>query len=213
MGTTEKTEKKEHIMQVAEQLFSEMGYDGASTRAIAQEANVNMAMLNYYFGSKEGLFKAIIANRMDTSKNQLEELIADNTTAWEKLQTIIDWYSERLLSNSCFQRIIQREITLNQRNEISEYVTSRLLRNAMLIKKVITDGVDSGEFRDVDVDFVLATIYGTKNYLVFSQHVASAVLDKDLSDPEVLEKEIRPRAKTYLKDLFKTYLLAHDTNK
>lgn len=213
MGTIEKTEKKEHIMQVAEQLFSELGYDGASTRAIAQEANVNMAMLNYYFGSKEGLFKSIISARMDTSKNQLEELIADDKPAWEKLQVIIDWYSERLLSNSCFQRIIQREITLNQRTEISEYVTSRLLNNALLIKKVITDGIESGEFRPVDADFILATLFGTKNYLVFSQHVASGVLNKDLNDQDVLQKEIRPRAKAYLKDLFKTYLLAHDPSK
>ncbi|MBE7175671.1 MAG: TetR/AcrR family transcriptional regulator [Mucilaginibacter polytrichastri] len=213
MGSSEKIEKKEHIMEVAERLFSELGYDGASTRAIAQEAKVNMAMLNYYFGSKEGLFKAIIARRLDSSKDQIEDLLAKPISSWEKFEYIIEWYSERILSNSCFQRIIQREITLNQRSEISGFVLDSLLHNARLIHKVITDGMESGEFRQVDSAFIMATLFGTKNYLVVSQHMASALLDKDLSDQNVLENEIRPRAKAYLRDLFKTYLLAHDSSK
>jgi AcrR family transcriptional regulator len=49
----DKIDKKDHILDVAERVFSELGFDGASTRTISGEAGVNMAMLNYYFGSKE----------------------------------------------------------------------------------------------------------------------------------------------------------------
>ena len=45
-------------------VFADLGYDGASTRLISSEAGVNMAMLNYYFGSKEGLFVAIFERKM-----------------------------------------------------------------------------------------------------------------------------------------------------
>ena len=64
MAEKEKIDKKEHLLNVAERVFGEMGYDGASTRVLAQEAGVNMAMLNYYFGSKDGLLKAVVERRM-----------------------------------------------------------------------------------------------------------------------------------------------------
>lgn len=48
------------IVQAAGELFSERGYDGASTRDIAERAGVNVALINRYFGSKAGLFEAAI---------------------------------------------------------------------------------------------------------------------------------------------------------
>ncbi|HSF90931.1 MAG TPA: TetR family transcriptional regulator [Paracoccaceae bacterium] len=44
------------IIEVAREVFTEKGYDGARTRAIADRAGVNVALMNRYFGSKEGLF-------------------------------------------------------------------------------------------------------------------------------------------------------------
>jgi AcrR family transcriptional regulator len=46
-------DKKEHIMHVAMELFAEKGFEGTSIRDLAQKADVNIAMVNYYFGSKE----------------------------------------------------------------------------------------------------------------------------------------------------------------
>lgn len=60
----EKIDKKEHILDVAERLFSELSYDGASNRVISREAGLNRAMLNYYFGWKDGLFTAVFERRV-----------------------------------------------------------------------------------------------------------------------------------------------------
>jgi AcrR family transcriptional regulator len=49
---------RERILDVAQALFAENGYAGASTRAIAQGAEVNLAQLHYYFGAKRDLYKA-----------------------------------------------------------------------------------------------------------------------------------------------------------
>lgn len=48
------------IIQAAAELFSARGYDGSSTRDIAEKAGVNVALINRYFGSKAGLFDAAI---------------------------------------------------------------------------------------------------------------------------------------------------------
>ena len=56
-------DKREHILAVAEKLFGDQGFDGTSVRDIAQHANVNLAMISYYFGSKEKLLEALLEQR------------------------------------------------------------------------------------------------------------------------------------------------------
>lgn len=46
---------KERLLDAAECLFAEHGYTGTSLRMISQQASVNIASANYYFGGKEGL--------------------------------------------------------------------------------------------------------------------------------------------------------------
>ncbi|MGQ9371574.1 TetR/AcrR family transcriptional regulator [Azospirillum sp. ST 5-10] len=54
---------KERILDAAETLFGELGYGGATARRIADEAGVPVALINYHFGSKEGLYRAIFEKR------------------------------------------------------------------------------------------------------------------------------------------------------
>jgi len=48
------------ILEAAIEVFAEAGYDGATTRALARRAKVNLPAIQYYFGSKEGLYRAAI---------------------------------------------------------------------------------------------------------------------------------------------------------
>lgn len=51
---------KTRLVEVAARHFAEFGFEGASQRAIQREVGVNMAMANYYFGSKEALYRAVL---------------------------------------------------------------------------------------------------------------------------------------------------------
>ncbi len=60
-GTHQKGEDTaRRILEAAIEVFAEEGYDGASTRALADRAKVNLPAIQYYFGSKEGLYRAAI---------------------------------------------------------------------------------------------------------------------------------------------------------
>src|SRR5476651_783417 len=110
----EKVDKKDHILDVAERIFSEVGYDGASTRLISGEAGVNMAMLNYYFGSKEGLYLAVFERKISAFRILLQNIGNDDSISpWEKMELAIDKYVERIITNNCFQKLVNREMTLN----------------------------------------------------------------------------------------------------
>jgi AcrR family transcriptional regulator len=55
--------QKQLLLNHAAEAFARQGYTGASVRAIAKVADINIAMIAYYFGSKEGLFRAVLEDR------------------------------------------------------------------------------------------------------------------------------------------------------
>lgn len=55
---------KEKILDAAERLFAQSGFSGTSLRAITTEAGVNLASVNYHFGSKDALVEAVFARRL-----------------------------------------------------------------------------------------------------------------------------------------------------
>ena len=56
---------KKLILDVAERLFAERGFAGTSLRSVVTEAGVNLAAVHYHFGSKEGLFRAVVKRFAD----------------------------------------------------------------------------------------------------------------------------------------------------
>lgn len=71
------------IMDVAEQLFREHGFEATSMRAITAAAGVNLAAANYHFGSKEALFEAVLRRRLDPMNQRRVELLAELEKRWE----------------------------------------------------------------------------------------------------------------------------------
>ena len=59
----EQRDSRTAILDSAEQAFAELGYGGASIRAIARDAQVNQAMIHYYYQNKDQLFSAVIERR------------------------------------------------------------------------------------------------------------------------------------------------------
>lgn len=210
----DKIDKKDHILDVAEKVFSELGFDGASTRVISGEAGVNMAMLNYYFGSKEGLFLAVIERKITSFQNILQILGNDERiSSWGKIESYIEIYGDRVVNNNCFQKLLYQELTMNRRTELAEKIRSILMKSVSEVFKILQEGIDNGEFRkDTDMQMVVATLYGTKNFILNTPLMSSSMLGYDILDDNILEEQFKPRIKTYLKNLLKAYLLNGNDN-
>lgn len=213
----DKIDKKEHILDVAEKVFSELGFDGASTRTISGEAGVNMAMLNYYFGSKEGLFLTVFNRKIKSFQNLLQNIGSDDTTtSWNKIEQYIDLYVQRVVNNNCFQKMLYQELAMQRRGQLSDEIVGILMTNVLELKKIIQDGIDKGEFnKDVDAELVIATIYGTKNFVINAPQLTTSMLGYDIQDEKILEETFKPRIEAYMKKLLRAYLVnEHDnTNK
>ena len=67
---------KERILDAAERLFADAGYDGVSLRRITSAAGVELALANYHFGPKSDLFLAVVQRRADELNRERMALFA-----------------------------------------------------------------------------------------------------------------------------------------
>jgi len=82
---------KERILGAAEQLFARHGFAGASLRQVTAAANVNLAAVNYHFGSKENLINEVFRRRLDElNAHRLQALEHALEQPGPTLETLLD---------------------------------------------------------------------------------------------------------------------------
>lgn len=198
------TDKREHIMQVAEDLFSEKGFEGTSIRTLAQKAGVNVAMVSYYFGSKEKLFEALVEHRSMFMRQHMENLNADKTmNAWQKMELLIAAFVERMHEKKRFHKIMHHELTLSKHKVMQLAVANVLSKNAEQFRKLITEGKKEKVFHeDVEAKFVIATVLGTLHQVNNNPLLCSKPFSASSN-----EEENKKLLKQYLITMLKGYLL------
>jgi AcrR family transcriptional regulator len=206
--TMEKIDKKAEILRAAEMLFAEFGFEGTSTRQISKESGANMAMINYYFGSKEGVFIEIMEDRVTGFKSQLNLIDEELISAKEKLIKVIDVYANRIFSNVCFHKMMHREMLQTQRPEMFSKIKDAMLQNLAVIESIITKGIEEGSFRKVDVRMLIVSIMGTINMVATSP--TKVVLNPNFDFKNNNDRdELKARLIAHLQDLLLTHLTIH----
>jgi len=97
---TETDTTEEKIKEAARKVFMKKGYAATRTRDIAEEAGINLALLNYYFRSKEKLFNHVMKEKMQQFFGVLLPVINDPSTKLEiKIELIVSNYIDTLSEN------------------------------------------------------------------------------------------------------------------
>ncbi|MCX7555388.1 TetR family transcriptional regulator [Xanthomonadaceae bacterium JHOS43] len=92
---------KERILSVAEALFAEHGFAGTSLRLVTSQADVNLAAVNYHFGSKDNLVAEVFRRRMDEmSRARLELLESARLVEGDRLDAVLRAFIEPALALS-----------------------------------------------------------------------------------------------------------------
>src|SRR5579863_7546056 len=98
---------EEKLKEAAKAVFTRKGFAATKVRDIAAEAGINLALVNYYFRSKEKLFEVIMAETVQKLFEKIKPVINDESTSIEqKLELIVDHYLEMLTQNPDFPLFI-----------------------------------------------------------------------------------------------------------
>jgi AcrR family transcriptional regulator len=201
------------LLDKAEELFSEHGYEGTSIRLLAREAGMNVAMISYYFGSKEKLFEALVEERTSSIRDRLKQMTDDSSSPMLRLEEIIRLYVDRILHHKRFHRLLLHELSINCRPDLQERLAEVLIRNMDELRRVIRDGIEQGCFRTVDVDLTIMTLIGTVNQLIVASEVMrDKIMNNESESSDHLPIPLKDRLYRHLYDLMTTHLLINNPN-
>jgi AcrR family transcriptional regulator len=200
-------QKQLQILETAERLFAMHGFHGASVRDIAQGADVNIAMISYYFGSKERLIEAIFLKRVLDVKTGLDELVKNKDLApLEKMNRLIDLFVDRISERPNFCRIMVRA-QATEEGIPTELITDVKKQMYEMVKKLITEGQKKGAFvTDLDALMLVSTIVGTTNHAVLSQNYLRKLWNMEGTPDEKFRLHLREKVGNHLKKMFKVVL-------
>jgi AcrR family transcriptional regulator len=200
--------KQIQILEVAERLFAEHGFEGTSVRDIAHEAGVNVAMISYYFGSKEKLLEAVFSHRVSAGRLVLEHILADTEMhPLSKIDALVDGMVDRMMQHKNFHRVMQHAQLTTGNEEVAHFINQTKMKNLELVNKIIAEGQRKKAFvKGVDAAMLMMTVAGT----VYQAAAGSAYFKA--AHPELTATEdahaelIKNKLKAHLKRVLKATL-------
>lgn len=155
------TERRREIVDAAVEVFGSSGFEGATIADVARRAGVSAGTVVHYFGSKGGLFEAAMVERFLEQVESLEEVIAAHRgTSRDLLRAVLTRAWKHLMRPSTVDLMICGMSQAQSHPEASGVMLRETGdRWRRLMSAVLTAGIASGEFRQLDVD-IQARIIG-----------------------------------------------------
>ena len=126
------TEQK--IIESARKLFTQKGFSATRTRDIAEEAGINLALLNYYFRSKQNLFQIIIEEKFDEMFGIISPVLSDSEiSVEEKIEILVTSYTNLLLQNDDLPIFVLSEMKSN------EFILKKVRQNAEILSQPVIE--------------------------------------------------------------------------
>jgi len=201
-------DKQIQIISTAERLFSAKGFDGTSVRDIADEAGVNIAMISYYFGSKEKLMEALFEQRSNNVRLRVESLMQDETlNPFQKMESLVAGYIEKVMDKQKFFKIMICEQVINKNPVIINLIYDLRKRNVEEISKLVKDGQQKGVFRkNVDVLMLMNSLIGTITQMMLTIENYRELNDLQAIPDDQFLVQIKQKLSQHIKLLFKAQL-------
>lgn len=165
------------ILEAAESVFAEAGFNGATTAEIARRAGIPKANLHYYFNTKDELYQKVLTGVLNTWLHTADEITADADPA-RALAHYITAKIELARSQPIPSRVFANEI-IHGAPHLGPYLETSLRNWVDQKSKVIKGWIAAGKMRDVDPRHLLFMIWAsTQTYADFASQI-SAVLGKE----------------------------------
>ncbi len=201
--TKKKTDTRERILLLAEELFAKQGYDGTSTRQIAAGVGISIQTLHHHIKNKANLYNLILESSMSPVTGMInqyvEEMLKQDLNDDEILKACMDKFIDDLFDvihkNPNYPLLFFRQ-WLETDPGLKKFELEQL---APIIRKwsvQVEEKVDEERRKGLDIPLLLLTLSWVYWTLFVNPHFLSGVLEMDMDSPEYTK-----RLKQHLKDM------------
>ena len=179
---------REIIFKAAARLFSEKGYNGVSMREISEYTRLSKPTIYYYFGSKEGIYSALVNAGMETGMNQIRKILQKDISVKQKLVEII---KARFAQVHQYPELIKFFLSLFNTTEnlpFLEHFRRVAIERRQILSELINQGIASGEFgASARPDLASEMYVGIITHFLWNQlNTRQSILSDELAE-EIVE--------------------------
>ncbi len=178
------------ILDVATREFAERGLSGARIDAIAESTQTSKRMIYYYFGSKKGLYLAVLEKAYQDIRDIETESHLETLPPEEALRKLVAFTYDHHFANPEFIRLVANE-NLHRGEFLAQSPTIRELNATAIttISAICERGIQEGVFRPgIDALDLHMSISSLCVFNVANRHTFSLIFKYDFDDPETIAK-------------------------
>jgi AcrR family transcriptional regulator len=190
---TSAVDSREALLKAAQHVFSKKGFEGATVKDLADEAGVNVSLVSYHFGGKEGLYKTCLEGfgieRVEAAERMLKAP-ASREEFFLRMRLIDEDFVEVQVKNIETCKIVMRGIdTLDAAT--SEVFKKIFYRVFLALKNFVESARKEGLIaEDIDTEITTGLMFGSLMHIIRSQDLARVLKMPTLDDPKHAAKVI-----------------------
>ena len=193
------SDKQIHILNIAEELIAQKGFEGTSVRDISNKANINVAMISYYFGSKEKMMSYLYRYRVQRTREHFAEFSETIKEGKPEMQMkeIIKYIVHHLFKYNYFHGFVAQELRQNEplKEDLMGFYQICVVKLDDVIKKGVASGVFTFAPKPEDV---LSIVLGTTLFTIRNRSfIQSFVIFKN-EDQYLVEAEKKAKSNIML---------------
>jgi AcrR family transcriptional regulator len=187
-GVKDPERTRANIIDVASAEFAERGLSGARVDRIAERTRTSKRMLYYYFGDKEGLYRAVLLSYYEKLRSAERALDLNRQSPMAALRTLVEFTFDYHLKNAAIVRLIMVE-NIHKGHHVARLPAGAPLNSLILdtVADIIRRGVAAGVMRPrMDAFDLYCTIAALSFFNVSNRYTIRALFRRDMGAPAEL---------------------------
>ena len=189
---------EELIKEKAKILFFQKGFLDATTQEIADEANVNRALIHYYFRSREQLLDVILEETVNRKRARVRAIFTSHLTFREKIAVYINTIVDQGLSFPYLENFIISE-TARTPNKVNLLCSPSKPKTADLVRDDLAAEIKTGKLAAIEAEHFMVNLGAMCNYPLLAKSILKSI--HGMSD-QTYRKFLQDRKKIIYRTVF-----------
>ena len=198
------------IFNAAAEEFATRGLAGARTESIAKAAGVNIALVFYYFHSKEELYSTVLEEMFERWHEALIAPLHQAGTPEQRILRYVEAYFDHVAASAWKPRLVQQELMHTKHSPTMKKLLKKYVKPVFAeVAKVLEEGIDGGSFRKgIDVENFIYSLGP-----LVAQYFSHCAALMEISGKDMLSPERVKARRIAVLDVVSAALLAKDHQK
>jgi TetR/AcrR family transcriptional regulator len=187
-SSSDATETARALKSAGRKLFATHGFDGASVRAITHDAGANLGAITYHYGSKRGLYAAVLDDGIRPLADRVVAAAEGPGTPLDRILMVVQAYFEHFRKNPDLPRLMLQEISAGRRPP--DVVIDLVQRIAGTIRRLQEEGEADGSVRAADPFLTAPSVVAQPIFLTLVTPLFREISGLDLRSTGMYERMV-----------------------